>query len=98
MLDSTTAAEQLRTNRSSLGLSQSRLSRLSRVSRFKICTYELGDGGLSPEEQRRLDDVLQVEADRLSDVAVQLSVQRSALQIESGNPNLECIPDQELQP
>jgi predicted transcriptional regulator len=80
MLDSTTAAEQLRAIRMSLGLSQSWLARVSGLSRFKICTYELGDGGLNPEEERRLYDVLQVEADRLCGVAVHLSIQRSVLQ------------------
>jgi hypothetical protein len=79
MLDSTTAAELLRANRISLGVSQSRLGRLSGVSRFKICTYELGDGHLSPEEQRRLYGALQAEADRLRGLAVQLDLQRSSI-------------------
>jgi predicted transcriptional regulator len=98
MLDSTTAAELLRANRISLGVSQSRLARLSGVSRFKICTYELGDGGLSPKEERRLYNVLQVEADRLSSIAVQLSLQRSVLHIESSDPTRGDTEDQEERP
>jgi predicted transcriptional regulator len=98
MLDSTTAAELLRANRISLGVSQSRLARLSGVSRFKICTYELGDGGLSPEEERRLYNVLQAEADRLSSIAVQLSLQRSVLPIESSDPTPGDTADQEERP
>jgi predicted transcriptional regulator len=69
MLDSTTAAEQLRASRASLGLSQSRLARLSGVSRFKICTYELGDGSLNTDEQTRIREALQAEVERLRQVS-----------------------------
>jgi hypothetical protein len=65
MLDSTTAAERLRAGRMSLGLSQSRLARLSGISRFKICLYELGDGSLSVEEQDCIRRALQAETNRL---------------------------------
>jgi predicted transcriptional regulator len=65
MVESTTAAENLRASRTYLGISQSRLARLSGVSRFKICTYELGDDSLRPEEQNRIREALQVEAERL---------------------------------
>ena len=69
MLDSTTAAERLRATRVSLGLSQSRLARVSGISRFKICTYELGDRSLTPDEQNRIREVLQAEAERLRQIS-----------------------------
>jgi len=65
MLDSTTAAERLRATRMSLGLSQSRLARVSGISRFKLCTYELGDRSLSADEQNRVRRALHAEAERL---------------------------------
>ena len=37
-----------------LGISQSRLARMSGVSRFKICSYELGDSSLTADEQNRI--------------------------------------------
>ena len=40
----------LRSHRKTIGISQSRLARLSGVSRFKICTYELGSAKLSPDD------------------------------------------------
>ena len=97
MLDSTTAAVLFRANRISLGLSQSRLARLSGVSRFKICTYELGDGHLSVEERRRLYGALQIEAHRLTGLAAQLDLRRSADPIDSANPNPACESDQQEQ-
>jgi len=57
--------QNLRINRSALGLSQSKLARLSGVSRFKICTFELGSGSLSSEDQQRIRTALQTEAARL---------------------------------
>lgn len=70
MLPSTTAAEALRASRVSLGISQSRLARIARVSRFKICTFELGDGALSLDEQNRITQALRAEADRLRSISV----------------------------
>jgi len=58
----------LRTQRSALGISQSRLARLANVSRFKICTYELGSGTLTPEEQERIREALLTEAARLGNL------------------------------
>lgn len=55
----------LRLHRSTLGLSQSKLVRLSGVSRFKICTFELGSGSLTPEERHRIKLALEEEAARL---------------------------------
>jgi transcriptional regulator with XRE-family HTH domain len=55
----------LRLKRNALGISQSRLARLSGVSRFKICTYELGGGSLSQDERQRVHAALLAEADRL---------------------------------
>jgi|SRR5215471_15690073 len=65
MVEPTTAAEGLRASRISLGISQSRLARLSGVSRFKICLFELGDGSLSAQEQNQIRGALQAETDRL---------------------------------
>jgi hypothetical protein len=59
----------LRTHRISLGLSQSRLSRLSGVSRFKIRTHELGDATLTGEEQCQIRKALHEEVARLRDIA-----------------------------
>lgn len=58
----------------SLGISQSKLARLSGVARFKICTFELGSGSLTAEEQRRIKLALEAEAGRLRSVAAQLSL------------------------
>jgi predicted transcriptional regulator len=55
-----------------LGISQSRLARLSGVSRFKICTYELGDTVLTADEQGRIRRALEAEADRLRSITVQI--------------------------
>ena len=63
----------LRTHRNTLGISQLRLARLSGVSKFKICTYELGDGSLSPEEQDRIHAALRNEAERLRNIAVEFT-------------------------
>jgi transcriptional regulator with XRE-family HTH domain len=65
MSNSATAAEKLRGNRIALGVSQSKLARLSGVSRFKICLYELGDGSLTADEQNHIRRALQTETDRL---------------------------------
>jgi predicted transcriptional regulator len=54
----------LRAHRNALGISQSRLARISGVSRFKICTFELGDRSLTGEEQSRIREALQNEAER----------------------------------
>lgn len=55
----------LRSHRTVLGLSQSKLARLAGVSRFKICTYELGGGCLTSEEQDRICQALRAEVIRL---------------------------------
>src|SRR4051794_15442553 len=70
--DTATAADQLRRTRTTFGLSQSRLARLSGVSRFKICTYELGDGSLTPEQQVYIRKALQAEAERLRSIPAQI--------------------------
>jgi predicted transcriptional regulator len=58
----------LRSHRRALGISQSKLSRLARVSRFKICSYELGNGALTADEQKCIRDALQAEVERLRSV------------------------------
>jgi predicted transcriptional regulator len=70
MMAATTAVANLRACRLALGLSQSRLARLSSVSRFKICTYELGDGALNSNEQSRISGALLAEAERLRNVLI----------------------------
>jgi predicted transcriptional regulator len=73
MVNPTTVAEGLRAGRTSLGISQSRLARLSGVSRFKICTYELGNGTLRPEDQSRIREALQAEAERLRTIPANIA-------------------------
>jgi predicted transcriptional regulator len=65
----------LRTHRQALGLSQSRLARLASVSRFKICMFELGGGGLLPDEQLRIKQALEKESSRLRLIAVEVDRQ-----------------------
>lgn len=48
-----------------LGLSQSRLARLSGVSRFKICMFELGGGPLTANDFESIRRALLHEASRL---------------------------------
>jgi len=59
----------LRAHRNILGISQSRLARLSGISRFKICTYELGERSLTADEQTRIRGALQAEAERLRQIS-----------------------------
>jgi hypothetical protein len=58
-------------------MSQSRLARLSTVSRFKICLFELGDGELTTEEQGRIRVALRAEAERLQDIASHIDLGES---------------------
>jgi len=55
----------LRIRRTAPRISQSRLARLSGVSRFKICLHELGDKTLSTQDIARVSSALQQEARRL---------------------------------
>ena len=60
---------------------------MSGVSRFKICTYELGDSSLTSDEQRRILEALQAEAERLRTISVQIEFdapQTSPVQGEGG--------------
>ena len=57
---------------------------MSGVSRFKICTYELGAGSLTTDEQTRIREALQTEAERLRNISIQ---------IDFGPP--ESLPSQE---
>ena len=52
----------LRRHRNKLGTSQSRLARVSLVSRSKICLLEVGDGLLTDDELSRVCEALQAEA------------------------------------
>jgi transcriptional regulator with XRE-family HTH domain len=64
----------LKTNRTALRISQSRLARKANVSRFKISMYELGDGNLTPDELLRIQEALQAEANRLRNLPVGLEL------------------------
>jgi predicted transcriptional regulator len=55
----------LRARRTALHLSQSRLARLSGVSRFKICLHEMGDKTLSAQDLERVETAIRREAQRL---------------------------------
>ncbi|MEP7354708.1 MAG: hypothetical protein ABI824_15880 [Acidobacteriota bacterium] len=57
--------ERLKTQRNLLRLSQSRLARLSGVSRYRICLHELGDLSLHSHELALLERALQKELCRL---------------------------------
>ena len=57
-------------DRKALGISQSRLARMSGVSRFKICKYELGDGSLTLDEQREIRLAIYSEAERLRKISI----------------------------
>ena len=77
----------LRTYRTALELSQSKLARLSGVSRYKVCTYELGDGFLTPEEQARIREALQAECERLRKISAQFEFDQTTAKetpVESG--------------
>ena len=65
---------ELRAARKTLGLSQSHLARLSDVSRFKICTFELGDGVLGPDYEDNILRALQAEAERLRNISALIDV------------------------
>lgn len=65
-------SNELRQQRSQLRLSQTRLARLSGVSRFKICLHELGDRSLSTGELVLIENALLREAGRLRGVAEKL--------------------------
>jgi predicted transcriptional regulator len=64
----------LRSHRSILGISQSRLARVSRVSRFKICLFELGDGSLTAAEQEQIRHALLAEAERIRGIAIEIDL------------------------
>jgi hypothetical protein len=81
-MNTATAADNLRATRIALGVSQSLLSRLSRVSRFKISSHELGDGSLSNDEQKRIREALHLEAGRLRRAAAKLDGDSSAKSAE----------------
>ena len=67
----------LRSNRNKLRISQSRLSLLAGVSRFKICLYELHEGTLTAEEQSLIRRALQAEASRLQNVRSEIDFGQS---------------------
>jgi len=68
---------ELKASRIALRISQARLARQSRVSRFKICMYELGDGTLTAAEMRNICAALQAEAKRLRTISTEINFGRS---------------------
>lgn len=54
----------LRNRRNKLGISQTRLARISGVSRFRICMFELDNQPLTDAEQRQIDSALKDEVQR----------------------------------
>lgn len=75
----------LRSQRSILGLSQSRLARLSGVSRFKLCSFELGSGSLTSDELSRIGNAIEVEADRLRGLHLEIGVRQSEQEASAEN-------------
>ena len=69
----------LKTKRIRLGLSQTRVARLAGVSRFKIALFELGDGDLTAEEQKKITRALQDEVIRLQACLSELQLTAEAL-------------------
>jgi hypothetical protein len=67
----------LKANRLAVKFSQSELARRSGVPRLKICLFELGDGKLTAEEQCRIRESLQSEAERLRNISVQIDFVQS---------------------
>jgi hypothetical protein len=62
---------------------------MSRVSRFKICCYELGDGLLSSGEQILISAALRAEAERLRSLSIQIDFGQprpTAVDRASGDP------------
>ena len=82
MPTSTTAAEKLKETRVSLGFSQSKLARLSGVSRFKICTFELEAGSFTADELLRVRQALRAEAERLHGLHAKLDFEISSISDE----------------
>jgi len=68
----------LRSHRAVLGISQSRLARISGVSRFKLCLFELGDAPLTKDEQHHVRHALHAEVERLRRAAAQVDCELSA--------------------
>jgi len=65
-------------------MSQSRLARLSGVSRFRICAYELGDGSLSLEARRQISEALQAEAERLRNISLAFDFNQADALVDVG--------------
>jgi hypothetical protein len=55
---------------------------MSGVSRFKICTNELGDVKLRPDEQIRIREALQTEAERLRNISIDFGTSQTAARSE----------------
>jgi transcriptional regulator with XRE-family HTH domain len=62
----------LRSQRTALRITQSQLSRDSGVARQKICLYELGSVTLTADEQRRIQEALKRELERVRNINVEV--------------------------
>jgi hypothetical protein len=71
------AATGIATARKALRVSQIRLARISRVSRFRIALFEVGDGCLTGEEVDRIRHALLAEAQRLQAIQGKLGLIKS---------------------
>jgi hypothetical protein len=60
---------------------------MSGVSRFKICTFELGSGALSEDEQDRIRKALHAEADRLRSIPPQIDLGQYTSGTQCVGPN-----------
>jgi len=67
-----------RSQRIALGVSQSKLARLTGVPRLRICLAELGDSKLTEDEQNKIRAALRAEADRLQNVAANIDLSQPA--------------------
>lgn len=76
-MPSATVADKMRATRTDLRASQSKLARLSGVSRFKICAFELGSGSLTPDENRRVWEALRAEAEQVRNRAAHIANESS---------------------
>lgn len=74
----------LRSERENLGISQSRLARLSGVSRFRICQHELGGKHLDPEELLQIETAIRQEAIRLRGLLSRIENSARATEISGG--------------
>jgi plasmid maintenance system antidote protein VapI len=67
-------ADEMRSLRTSIGVSQSGLARMSGVQRWRINAFELGDMDLSDEDLHKLEVAFQSHLDRLHNLPSSLDL------------------------